>query len=188
MRDASLMTSSNRNAAVLTAASFSRGMALHPWSAICRQLSVLTCNISASSIAAKTSLMSYWSATSAICSASCRFTFNCFPQNRSMTRLKSWASSRTSSVFFSSCAAASLNSPQNILRNTGLAMDRRKLLVANTTSDDSNRLHHGCVIMMVISEQKVGSIGPDRNVLVPALFSYFAYLMETKQKREQTCH
>ncbi len=63
------------------------------------------------------------------------------------------------------------------------------MLVANTTSDDSDRLqHHGFVDMMVISEQKVGSIGPDINVHVPALFSYFAYLMQTKQKREQTCH
>ena len=63
------------------------------------------------------------------------------------------------------------------------------MLVASTTFDDSDSLqHHGFIDMMVISEQKVGSIGPDINILVPALFSYFAYLMQTKQKREQTCH
>jgi hypothetical protein len=68
-------------------------------------------------------------------------------------------------------------------------MDRRKLLVATTISDDFKRLqHHGFIDMMVISKQKVGSIGPDINVRVPDLFSYFAYLMQTKQKREQTCH
>jgi hypothetical protein len=68
-------------------------------------------------------------------------------------------------------------------------MDRRKLLVATTTSDNSDGLrHHGFIYMMVISKQKVGSIGPDINVRVPDLFSYFAYLMQTKQKREQTCH
>jgi hypothetical protein len=67
-------------------------------------------------------------------------------------------------------------------------MDRRKVLVAITTSGGSNRLqHHGFIDMMVISEQKVGSIGPDINVLVSALFSYFAHLMQTKQKREKTC-
>jgi hypothetical protein len=61
------------------------------------------------------------------------------------------------------------------------------VLVANTTPGDPDCLqHHGFIDMMVISEQKVGSIGPDINVLVPALFSYFAHLMQTKQKREKT--